>query len=59
MIIDILKSKGLEHTILDSFVTPKISLNEMDPTKITTYETFLKLWKVNNGKAKVAIRINY
>ncbi len=42
MIIDILESKGLEYTILDSFVQLKISLDEIDPTKITTHKALFK-----------------
>ncbi len=58
MIIDILKSKGHKHTILDTFVQPKLPSEETDPAKITVHETLLKIWKVNNGKAKVAICTN-
>jgi hypothetical protein len=58
MIMDILESKGLEDTILPAFIKPVLNAGENDAVKIKDHETLLKAWKVNNGKAKVAIRSN-
>ncbi len=43
MITDILESKGLKYTILDSFIQLKISPDEIDPAKITAHEALLKI----------------
>ena len=58
MISMMLLSKALEHTILSSFKEPQISPVETDPAKIAEYEALLKTWKINNGKAMMAICLN-
>ena len=58
IIMDILESKSLEHTILPSFIQPTISSDETDSSKIAEHQALLKTWKAHNGKAKVAIRMN-
>jgi hypothetical protein len=58
MIMDILESKGLEDTILPTFEKPKIDDSEKDKAKIKAYAELLKVWKINNDKAKLAICSN-
>ncbi len=46
-------------TSLPTFKEPKIFINEKNLIKIVAHKVLLKTWKVNNGKTKLAIYINY